>query len=151
MNAEQLTTEIRAMHPNAGVARVEIEDNQVRVFTSRPGLIIGKRGANLGVLNDRLEAWFGRRMQLNVVEIRRPEIEPQLVADIVLLNLQKNVAIERMQKHVDLAEKHDAQIHIEISGARGAHVFQSTEPFDGGDVAEADDGEINVKVRLLRA
>lgn len=149
MNAEQLTTEIRAMQPNASIARVELDGDQVRIFTARPGLVIGNRGSNLGALQDRLAAWFGRRMQVNVVEIRYPEIEPQLVADIVLLNLQQGVAVERMQKHIDLAMKRNARVRISITGTKREHVFES-DAFEGGDTASADDGEIFVRVRLLR-
>lgn len=150
MNAEQLATEIRAMQPNAGIARVEIEGDHVRIHTARPGLVIGRRGSNLGVLQDRLEAWFGRRMQLNVVEIRYPEVEPQLIADVVLLNLQRGVALERMQKHVTLAAKRDARVRIEVTGSKGEHVFEA-EAFEGGSSAKADDGEIFVEVRVLTA
>ena len=150
MNAEQLTTEIRAMQPNAGIARVELEGDQVRIHTARPGLVIGKRGSNLSVLQDRLEAWFGRRMQLHVVEVRRAELEPQLIADVVLLSLQRGVAVERMQKHVDLCVKRGGQCRIELTGGKGEHVFASGE-FDGGDEAGADDGEIFVQVRVLVA
>ncbi len=149
VDANELKAQIRALHPNGAVSRVELEGDQVVVFTARPGILIGKRGANIGVLQDKLLEWFGRSMKLQLSEIRYAETEPQLIADTVLMNLQRGVALERMEKHVKLAEKRDARVRIEIRGAKGEQVFES-EGFSADDVegieVAADDIVVRVKV-----
>ncbi len=86
----------------AGISRIEIERaaNRVRVtiHAARPGIIIGRGGTGIDALKKELEAMTGKQLQLNVQEIRRPELEAQLVAENVAQQLERRVAYRRAMK-----------------------------------------------------
>lgn len=86
----------------AGISRVEIERaaNRVRVIihSARPGIIIGRGGTGIDALKKELEAETGRQIQLSVNEVRRPEIEAQLVAENVAQQLERRIAYRRAMK-----------------------------------------------------
>jgi small subunit ribosomal protein S3 len=89
---------LRGEHPDKGIARVlrgrDGEGTVVEIHTGSPGLIIGRRAAGLVALKEALEADLGP-LKLNLIEIRRAEREPLLVADRVLLNVSRGVDPER--------------------------------------------------------
>ena len=72
---------------NAGVSRIEIERSankiEVTVFTAKPGIVIGKRGANVDLLKNTLEQKTGKKIKLNIQEIHQPELDAQLVAESI--------------------------------------------------------------------
>jgi len=86
----------------AGISRIEIERaaNRVRVtiHAARPGIIIGRGGTGIDALKKELDAMTGKQIQLNVQEIRRPELEAQLVAENVAQQLERRVAYRRAMK-----------------------------------------------------
>jgi small subunit ribosomal protein S3 len=99
---------------HAGVARIEIErsGNQVKVniHTARPGIIIGRKGAEVDKLKAELEAKTGRQVYINIKEIRKPEVDAQLVAENIALQLEKRVAFRRaMKKSVQASRRLGAQ------------------------------------------
>jgi len=93
---------IKAKLFHAGVARIEIErmGQKIRVIihTARPGIIIGKKGAEVEKLRKELEAATGREAAIDIKEIRKPEIDSQLVAENIALQLEKRVAFRRAMK-----------------------------------------------------
>ncbi len=90
----------RLMH--AGVAKVEIEragqKAKINIHTARPGIIIGKKGAEVDKLKKDLEVMTGKQMYINIQEIRRPELDAQLVAENIALQLERRIAFRRAMK-----------------------------------------------------
>jgi small subunit ribosomal protein S3 len=86
----------------AGVSNVEIErpGNQIKVTiaTGRPGIIIGRKGAEVDKLKADLEAMTKKQVYLNIKEIKRPEMDAQLVSENIALQLEKRVAYRRVMK-----------------------------------------------------
>jgi len=87
---------------HAGVPRIEIErkGQKVRVIihTARPGIIIGKRGAEVDKLKKEIEAMTSSEVTIDIKEIRKPEIDAQLVAENIALQIEKRVAYRRAMK-----------------------------------------------------
>jgi small subunit ribosomal protein S3 len=87
---------------NAGVARVEIERSantvEVTVYTAKPGIVIGKRGAKVDELKTDLERRTGKKVKLNIQEIHQPELEAQLVAESIAEQINKRVSYKRAMK-----------------------------------------------------
>ena len=93
-SASDLTRELA----NAGVARVEIERSankiEVTVFTAKPGIVIGKRGAKVDELKAELEKRTGKKVKLNIQEIHQPELEAQLVAESIAEQINKRISYQ---------------------------------------------------------
>ncbi len=90
----------RLMH--AGVSKIEIEragqKAKINIHTARPGIIIGKKGAEVDKLKKDLEVMTGKQMYINIQEIRRPELDAQLVAENIALQLERRIAFRRAMK-----------------------------------------------------
>jgi len=86
----------------SGVSRVEIERaaNRVKVniFTAKPGIVIGRGGAEVENLKKQLEAMTGKRININITEVKKPELDAQLVAESVAASLEKRIAFRRAMK-----------------------------------------------------
>ncbi|MBM3276676.1 MAG: 30S ribosomal protein S3 [Candidatus Handelsmanbacteria bacterium] len=93
---------IRQRLQRAGVSRVNIERHPKRVtievHTARPGIAIGRRGAEVDKLRDELKQITGKDVSLNIQEIKKPEIDAQLVADNLARQLEQRVAFRRAMK-----------------------------------------------------
>ena len=87
---------------NAGVARIEIERSanrvEVTVYTAKPGIVIGKRGAKVEDLTNALQKRTGKKVKLNIQEIHQPELEAQLVAESIAQQISKRVSYKRAMK-----------------------------------------------------
>jgi len=87
---------------HAGVAKVEIErsGNQIKItiHTARPGIIIGRKGAEVDKLKVELEAMTKKQVYINIKEIKKPELDAQLVAENIAMQLEKRVAYRRAMK-----------------------------------------------------
>ena len=109
----------------AGVARIEIERaaNKVRIrmYTARPGIVIGKKGVEIEKLKRELEKMINREIIIDIQEVRKAEVEAQLVAENVALQLVRRIAFRRaMKKSVTAALRFGAQgIKIACSGRLG--------------------------------
>jgi len=125
---------------HAGVARIEIERaaEKVRVIiqTARPGIVIGRKGIEIEKLRTELKKRFNREFVIEVNEIRRPEIEAQLVAENVAMQLERRVAFRRaMKRSMSLARKFGAEgIKISCAGRLGGADIARTEWFKDGRV-----------------
>jgi small subunit ribosomal protein S3 len=99
---QKIRTLIKKKLHRAGISRVEIERaaNRVRVVihSARPGIIIGRGGTGIDALKKELDALTGRQILLSVNEVRRPEIEAQLVAENVAQQLERRIAYRRAMK-----------------------------------------------------
>ena len=93
---------IRQRLQRAGVSRINIERQPkrvtVEVFTARPGIAIGRRGAEVDKLRDELKQLTSKDVSLNIQEIKKPELDAQLVADNLARQLQQRVAFRRVIK-----------------------------------------------------
>jgi len=124
----------------AGVAKIEIERaaNKVRlrIHTARPGIIIGKKGSEIEKLRNELEKMVRREVLIDVQEIRKPEVNAQLVAENVAQQLLRRVAFRRaMKKSVGLAMKFGAQgIKITCAGRLGGAEMARREWYREGRV-----------------
>jgi small subunit ribosomal protein S3 len=109
----------------AGISRINIERQPkrvtVEVFTARPGIAIGRRGAEVDKLRDELKQLTGKDVSLNIQEIKKPELDAQLVADNLARQLQQRVAFRRaMKKAVASSMRMGAEgIRIICSGRIG--------------------------------
>jgi small subunit ribosomal protein S3 len=110
---------------HAGVASVEVERaaNKIKlnIFTARPGIVIGKRGAGVETLKQEVQALTANEVFLNIQEIRKAETNAQLVAENVATQLERRVAFRRaMKKAVQTAMKFGAKgIRLACSGRLG--------------------------------
>lgn len=106
----------------AGVARVIIEraanKTTVTIHTARPGVIIGKKGSDIDKLRKQLSQFTGGEVSLNIVEIRKPELDAQLVADGIAQQLERRVSFRRaMKRAVQSAMRLGAQgIKVNCAG-----------------------------------
>ncbi|MDI6890469.1 MAG: 30S ribosomal protein S3 [Thermodesulfovibrionales bacterium] len=117
---------------HAGVSKIEIEragqNMRVAIHTARPGIIIGKKGAEVERLRKDLQLMTGRDIAIDIKEIRKPEIDAQLVAENIALQLEKRIAFRRaMKKAVTSALRFGALgVKISCSGRlAGAEIARS--------------------------
>ncbi len=109
----------------AGVSRIVIErpakTARVTIHTARPGVVIGKKGADIEKLRNEIAKMTGSEVHLNIVEIRKPEIEAQLVADNIAQQMERRVSIRRaMKRAVQSAMRLGAEgIRVNCSGRLG--------------------------------
>ncbi len=134
----ELREELRKKLQHAGVSKIEIERAgkklTVALATSRPGIIIGKKGAEVDRLKDELQKRTGREVYVKIDEIHRPELDAQLVADSIALQLIKRVAFRRaMKRAIEMARKFGALgIKIRVAGRlNGAEIARSEWYLDG--------------------
>ena len=124
----------------AGVSRVVIErpakNARITIHTARPGVVIGKKGADIDKLRQAVSAITSSEVHLNIVEIRKPEIEAQLVAENVAQQLERRVAFRRaMKRAVQSAMRLGAQgIRINAGGRLGGAEIARTEWYREGRV-----------------
>ncbi len=110
---------------HAGLSKVNIERTgdqvKVKLFTARPGIVIGKKGAEIEILKKELEKLISRKVSLDIQEVRRPEADAQLVAENIAQQLVRRVAFRRaMKKAVSSALRFGVQgIKISCSGRLG--------------------------------
>lgn len=117
---------------HAGVPKVEIERAgqklKVIIQTARPGIIIGKRGAEVDKLKKTLEDMTGKKVSIDIKEVRKPELDAQLVAENIALQLEKRIMFRRaMKKSVTTARRFGALGIKVMCGGRlgGAEIARS--------------------------
>jgi small subunit ribosomal protein S3 len=162
---------VKAKLYHAGIARIELErsGNQLRInlHTSRPGIIIGRKGAEVDKLKAEIEAMTKRQVAINIREIKKPEVDAQLVAENIALQLEKRIAFRRaMKKAVVSALRLGAKgIRVACAGRLGGAEIARTEWYREGRVplhtlradidyglaeAKTTYGQIGVKVWIYR-
>jgi small subunit ribosomal protein S3 len=125
---------------SSGVSKIEIEraasKAKINIFTARPGLIIGKKGSEVETLKKELAKLTDKEIYLNIQEVRKPELDAQLVAENVALQLERRIAFRRaMKKSVTSALKFGAKgIRITCAGRLGGAEMSRTEWYREGRV-----------------
>ena len=125
---------------HAGISKIEIEraasKAKVNIFAARPGIIIGKKGSEVEALKKDLAKLTDKEVFINIQEVRKPEIDAQLVAESVALQLERRIAFRRaMKKSVSQALKFGAEgIKIECSGRLGGAEMSRREWYREGRV-----------------
>ncbi|NCT89684.1 30S ribosomal protein S3 [Cellulomonas sp. APG4] len=124
----------------AGIAKVEIERTRDRVrvdiHTARPGIVIGRRGAEADRIRGELEKLTGKQVQLNILEVKNAEIEAQLVAQGIAEQLASRVSFRRaMRKGMQSAQRAGAKgIRVQCSGRLGGAEMSRSEFYREGRV-----------------
>jgi small subunit ribosomal protein S3 len=155
----------------AGISKVEIERTMDRVrvdiHTARPGIVIGRRGAEADRIRGDLEKLTGKQVQLNILEVKNPEVDAQLVAQGVAEQLSSRVSFRRaMRKAMQTAMKSGAKgIRVQCAGRLGGAEMSRSEFYREGRVplhtlradidygfyeARTTFGRIGVKVWIYR-
>ena len=124
----------------AGISKVEIERTRDRVrvdiHTARPGIVIGRRGAEADRIRGDLEVLTGKQVQLNILEVKNPEMDSQLVAQGIAEQLSSRVSFRRaMRKGMQSTMKSGALgIRVQVSGRLGGAEMSRTEFYREGRV-----------------
>jgi len=131
----------------AGVSKIEIERAanraKITIHTSRPGMIIGKGGNEVDKLRKDLEKYSGKQIQINILEIKVPEFDAQLVAENIAQQLEKRISFRRAMRQ--------AQQRAMRLGAKGIKVAISGR-IGGAEIARTEwNPEGNVPLHTLRA
>jgi len=125
---------------NAGVSKIEIErtEEEVKVdmYTSKPGIVIGRRGANINDIRNLIEKKTGSIIQLNIIEIKKPELVAKLVAEGIASQLVGRVSFRKaMKKAISLCMKAGAKgIRVQCAGRLGGAEMARTEWYREGRV-----------------
>jgi len=167
----KLRADLKKQLGHAGVSNIEIERAanklKVNIMTSRPGIIIGRKGAEVDRLKDEIRKRTQRDVFINILEIDKPEIDAQLVAENVGMQLVRRIAFRRaMRRAVESAQRFGAKgIKIRLAGRLGGREIARSEWYLEGQlplhtlrsdidygVAEARTtyGVIGVKVWIYR-
>jgi len=127
-----LKKDLKKRFAHAGVSRVEVERAanrlKISIYTSRPGIIIGRKGQEVDKLKQEIQKKTGKEVSINIQEILKPELDAQLVSESVALQLEKRIAFRRaMRKAVDAALRFGAKgIKVRVSGRlNGAEIARS--------------------------
>lgn len=132
---------------DASVARVEIERAanriNVSIHTAKPGMVIGKGGSEVDALRRQLNDMTGKRVHVNIIEVKRPDLEAKLVAESIAQQLENRVSFRRAQKQ--------AIQRTMRSGAKGIRT-QVAGRLNGADIARSESfAEGTVPLHTLRA
>lgn len=155
----------------AGVSKIVIErpakKARVTIHTARPGIVIGKKGADIEKLKGELSKIAGTEVSLNILEIRKPELDAKLAADSIAQQLERRVTFRRaMKRAIQAAMKLGAKgIRVNVSGRLGGseiarmewyregqvplHTFRADIDYGEG-VAKTTYGTIGVKVWIYK-
>ena len=125
---------------HAGISSIEIERSakrvRLRIFTARPGIVIGKKGSEIEQLKQELEKLISQEVLIDIQEVRKPEVDAQLVAENVALQIERRVAFRRaMKRGVSSAIRFGAEgVKIIWSGRLGGAEMARTEWYREGRV-----------------
>ncbi len=134
----RLRSRLKKRLAHAGVSEIDIERAadrlRVTIYTSRPGIIIGRKGAEVDKLRDDLRRFTGREVHINIQEIQRPELDAQLVAQSIAGQLERRVSFRRaMKKAMESAFRFGAKgVKIMVSGRLGGAEIARREWYQDG-------------------
>lgn len=139
---QQIREAVKKEYGFAGIPRVDIErkteggEVTVIIYTARPGVIIGRKGAKVDALRDDLAKITAKKVDLKIVEIDRPELDAQLVAEGVAEQLKKRMSFRRvLKKSLELTMGAGARgCKIQCSGRLGGHEMARTEASHEGSI-----------------
>ena len=134
----ELRRQLKERLSHAGVSEIDIERAADRlrltIYTSRPGIIIGRKGAEVDKLRDDLQKGLGRDVHINIQEVQRPELDAQLVAESIAGQLVRRVSFRRaMKKAMEASFRFGAKgVKIMVSGRLGGAEIARTEWYQEG-------------------
>jgi small subunit ribosomal protein S3 len=137
---QKIRTLLKKKLESASVPRIQIERAATRcritIFTARPGVVIGRKGAEIDKLKEELSKMTGKEIYVDIQEIKTPEIDAQLVAENVALQLERRISFRRaMKKAVQTAVDFGAEgIKIRCSGRLGGAELARVETYHEGRV-----------------
>jgi small subunit ribosomal protein S3 len=137
---QRIKVYVKKNFPTAAISRVEIEraSERVRVviFSARPGIIIGRKGADIDRLREELNKMTGKEIYIDIKEIKNPYLESQLVAENIAFQLEKRVAFKRaMKKALQQAMEGGARgIRMQCAGRLGGAEIARTEGYRKGSI-----------------
>ena len=167
----ELRNNLKKRLGHAGVSDIQIERAanklKVNIHTSRPGIIIGRKGVEVDRLKDEIRKKTNRDVFINILEIDKPEVDAQLVSESIATQLEKRIAFRRaMRKSVESALRFGAKgIKVRVSGRLGGREIARAEWYLEGQLplhtlradidygfaeAATTDGVIGVKVWIYR-
>jgi len=129
----ELRNDLKKKLGHAGVSAIEIERAanklKVNILTSRPGIIIGRKGSEVDRLKEEIRKRTNREVFINILEIDKPEVDPQLVAEAIAMQLTRRVAFRRaMRKAVESAQRFGAKgIKVRVGGRLGGSEIARSE------------------------
>ncbi|RPF49992.1 30S ribosomal protein S3 [Aquisalibacillus elongatus] len=156
---------------DSAVSSIEIERAanriNISIHTAKPGMVIGKGGSEVEALRTRLSQLTGKRVHINIVEVKKPELDATLVADNIARQLENRVSFRRVQKQaIQRAMRSGAKgVKTQVSGRLGGADIARAEQYNEGTVplhtlradidygtAEADTtyGKLGIKVWIYR-
>lgn len=143
----KIRNKIKERFFTAGISKVEIERAanraKVTIHTARPGMVIGKGGSEVDRLRAELERETGRQLQINIVEVKRPELDAQLLAENIAFQLERRIAFRRAMRQ--------AQQRVMRFGAKGVKI-QVSGRLGGAEIARTEwSPEGSVPLHTLRA
>ena len=124
----------------AGISHIDVERTGetigVNIFTAKPGIVIGKGGAGVEALKKEIEAFVGCPCSLNIMEIKNPEVDAQLVAENIAQQLERRISFRRaMKQSIGRAMKLGAKgIKTQVSGRLGGAEIARTEQYHEGTI-----------------
>ena len=136
----RLRADLKRQLHHAGVSAIEIERAanklKVNILTSRPGIIIGRKGSEVDRLKEEIRKRTNRDVFINIVEIDKPELDAQLVSESIAMQLEKRVAFRRaMRKAVESAKRFGANgIRVRVAGRLGGNEIARSEWYLEGRV-----------------
>ncbi len=136
----QIRQHIENKLSHAGLSNITIRKNkgeiEVNIFTARPGIVIGKSGSEVDALRRELHKMTGRAVKVNILEIKRPELDAKLVAQSIAEQLVNRVAFRRaMNRSLTTAMPSGAKgVNVQVSGRLGGAEMARTEGYSDGRV-----------------
>ena len=124
----------------AGISKIEIERAankiSVSIFTGKPGIVIGKGGTGVDVLKQELLKLTGKNIVVNIIEVKRPDLDAQLVAENVAAQLEKRISFRRaMKQSISRSMKSGAKgIKLKCSGRLGGAEIARNEQYHEGSI-----------------
>ncbi|MDO4482915.1 MAG: 30S ribosomal protein S3 [Clostridia bacterium] len=139
---------LKEKYYTAGISKIDIERTAenvtVNIFTAKPGMIIGRQGAGIEALKGDITAFLGHPAHINVMEIKQPDADAQLVAENIAQQLEKRISFRR-------AMKQSIQRAMRINGVKGVKTALSGR-IGGADIARSESyHEGSIPLQTLRA
>ena len=137
---KKIRTYIKRRYGNAGISKIKIERTRekvvIYVYAARVGMIIGKKGQEIDKLTKDLEDLCHRHIEIKTMEINRPEVDPQLVAEDIAEQLSKRASFRRtMKKAIDITMEAGAKgVRIQMSGRLGGAEMARVESNMAGSI-----------------
>ena len=125
---------------STGISRIDLERSAnrmtVNIFTGKPGMIIGRGGKGIEELKNEIEAFVGHEIHLNVLDVKSPDTDAQLVAENIAQQLEKRIAFRRaMKQSIQRAMKAGAKgVKVSIGGRVGGADIARTEHYHEGSI-----------------